>query len=127
MITTTRQFLVRLVSDEYKVTFILFFSVVNGEQITLTSISLVHFEGDLPADFTARTHLTKLVSKQDLVQFLNYKKNDSTVATLIEEGLSYVNINAVIEVLSDLDSSLVVGEEIVDEDSGDKMMVVLYD
>ena len=127
MITTTRQFLVRFVPGDWKITCILFFSVVNGEQITLTSVSLIHFEGDLPDDFIARTSLTELKTKQDLIQFLNYKKSDSEVSTLIEEGLSYVNIDAVIEVLSDLENSLVVEEEVIDEDSGDKMLVVLYD
>lgn len=127
MTTTTRQFLVRFVPEDWKITCILFFSVINGEQITLTSVSLVHFEGDLPDDFIARTRLTELNTKQDLIQFLNYKKSDSEVNTLLEEGLSYINIDAVIEVLSDLENSLVVEEEVVDEDSGDKMMVVLYD
>lgn len=127
MTTTTRQFLVRFVPGDWKITCILFFSVVNGEQITLTSVSLVHFEGDLPADFIARTHLIELKTKQDLIQFLNYKKSDSNISTLIEEGLSYINIDAVIEVLSDLENSLVVEEEVVDENSGDKIMVLLYD
>lgn len=126
---TTRQFLVKLTGAGYTLVFNMFFSVVNGQQITLMSVNLISFtfddeESSLPADFIARSGKNSIDNKQDLTHFINWKNQGSGSTTLFQEGLSYLNIDVVTDLFVDnLQSTAWVGEEVIDTDTGDKMMV----
>lgn len=127
---TTRQFLVKLTGAGYTLVFNMFFSVVNGQQITLMSINLISFtfdeeESTLPADFVARSGKNSIDNKQDLTHFINWKNQGTTGSTtLFQEGLTYTNIEEVTQLFIDnLQYIAWVGEEVIDGDTGDKMMV----
>ena len=122
---TTRQFLVKFTGpgSAWTLTFSMFFSLVNGEQICLMSVTLISFTGTPPANFTSRTGLTTIDSKQDLIHFLNWKASGAGSPLLIQEGLTYTNFDQVNDYLVDYGFTIYIGEEVIDEDSGDKVML----